>query len=254
MSELRIYVCGRLAVEHPALTILEHAFPARQGRRLWAFLVLHRRGPVARERMADAVWGDDAPDTWDTTLNTVVSRLRSLIRPIARLEPAFTIHGEIGRYRLHLPPGTFVDLERARLAMHNAETLLRTGDIGASLSEARVAVEIAARGLLDGEAGPWIEGQRRELFDIQLHSLECTAEAELARGNANLAEHEASHLIRLDPLRESGYRLLMRALAAGGNHAAASSAMRDCRRALHERAGMSPSPDTELLFRNITGG
>src|SRR6188472_2334801 len=36
---LRIYVCGRLALSKGDIVITEKAFPARQGRRLWAYLV-----------------------------------------------------------------------------------------------------------------------------------------------------------------------------------------------------------------------
>ena len=44
-GSLRIQLCGRLALERGRAVVGEDAFPARQGRRLWAFLVLHRRQP-----------------------------------------------------------------------------------------------------------------------------------------------------------------------------------------------------------------
>src|SRR5215213_8298495 len=40
---VRVYVCGRLAVELGENVLREADFPARQGRRLWTYLVLHRR-------------------------------------------------------------------------------------------------------------------------------------------------------------------------------------------------------------------
>ena len=133
---------------------------------------------------------------------------------MAAVVPNLAIRGEVGRYVLSLPTNVFVDAERARTGLHIAETALRRGDCDTSLSESRVAMEIAARGFLGGEDAPWIEGQRRALADLRLHALECTVEAELLRGNPAIAEREAEQLIVLDPLRESGYRLLMRAKAA----------------------------------------
>jgi DNA-binding SARP family transcriptional activator len=251
---LRLYICGRLAVEIGDLVIGEAAFPARQGRLLWAFLVLHRRWPVARDDLAAAVWGDAVPDTWDVALNVLISRLRAVLRPVADRTPALSIRGEVGRYVLTLPGDVFVDAERARTALHAAETALRGRDCATALSEARVAMEIAARGFLGGEDGPWIEGQRRALADLRIHALECTIEAELLRGNPAIAEREAEHLLILDPLRESGYRLLMRALAAGGNAAQAFRVMEDCRRRLHDAAGLNPSAETESVFRSLTTG
>jgi DNA-binding SARP family transcriptional activator len=249
---LRIYICGCLALEHGDLVLGEGAFPARQGRRLWAFLVLRRRWPVPRDEMAAAVWGDAVPDAWDITLNALVSRLRAVLRPVTARVPEVGIRGEVGRYVLTLPGAVFVDAERARSGLHAAETALRRRDCETALSEARVAMEIAARGFLGGEDAPWIEGQRRALLDLQLHALECTVEAELLRGNPDIAEREAEYLLFLDPLRESGYRLLMRALAAGGNAAQAVRVMEDCRRRLRDEGGMAPSIETEHVFQSVT--
>src|SRR5712691_4273864 len=110
---LRVYVCGRLAVEQRNILVREAELPARQGRRLWAFLVLKRRLPVARDEIASAVWGDAIPDAWDVALNSLVSRLRAALRPIAAAVPELAIQSEVGRYGLVLPGGTFVDVERA---------------------------------------------------------------------------------------------------------------------------------------------
>lgn len=252
MPPLRIYVCGRLAVESGEVVLTEGAFPARQGRRLWAYFVLNRRQPVARIDLAAAVWGDSIPDAWDVALNALVSRLRAFLRPVIVTAPEVAIRGEVGRYVLALPDDAFVDAERARTGLHTAETALRRRDYETALSEARVAMEIAARGFLGGEDGPWIEGQRRALADLRSHALECTVEAELIRGNPSIAEREAEQLLLLDPLRESGYRLLMRALAAGGNAALVVRVMDDCRRRLRDEAGLDPSPETERVFQTVT--
>jgi DNA-binding SARP family transcriptional activator len=247
---LRIYVCGRLAIERDATIIRETGFPARQGRRLWGNLVLNRLRPISREDLAEAVWGDELPDAWHVALNTLVSRLRTAVRPVSGGGSGLDLRGEVGRYELVVPEGTFVDVERARRAVHDAETALRRGEEEA-ISEARVAMEIARRGFLPGEEGIWIEGVRRELAVIASRALECTIEAELRRGHAESAEREARYLITLDPLRESAYRLLMRALAAEGNVAAVPAVMAECREVLARRAAMAPSRETEHVFERL---
>lgn len=249
---LRIYICGRLAIERDQKILRETDFPARQGRRLWAALVLGRRRPAGRERLAEAVWGDAIPDAWDTALNALVSRLRGTLRRLGDGPSAPSLLGEVGRYELLFPGETFVDFERARAAIHAAETSLRGGDHHAALTEARVAMEIAGRGFLPGEEGSWIEAARSELSDITVRALECTVQGELLRGNPFAAEREARYLLGLDPLRESGYRLLMRALAASGNGAQLTGVAADCRRILLEQAGVEPSAETERVFRELT--
>ena len=47
-APLRVYICGRPALEAGAVVVREADLPGRQGRRLWVFLVLQRRGPVSR--------------------------------------------------------------------------------------------------------------------------------------------------------------------------------------------------------------
>jgi DNA-binding SARP family transcriptional activator len=250
---LRIQLCGRLAVERGAAVMGEAAFPARQGRRLWAFLVLHRHQPAGRGDVAAAVWGDAIPDAWDDALSALVSRLRRSLRPVTGDCPEPAIRGGEGRYLLALPPGSVVDLEQATGALHRAEVHLRQGALSAALAEARVATEVAARGFLNGEGGDWVEGQRQRLAEIRVHALECTVTAELARDNAALAEREAELLVALAPLRESGHRLLMQALVAGGNRAQAVVAYDRCRRLLADQVGIAPSPETERLYRQIIG-
>ena len=250
-APLRIQLCGRLAIERGSALVGEDAFPARQGRRLWAFLVLHRRQPAGREDVAAAVWGEAMPDAWDDALSVLISRLRRSLLPIAHACPEPAIKGGEGRYRLELPPGSVVDLERAMAALHRAEGLIRQKAWGAVVAEAQVTTEIAARGFLNGERGDWIEGQRRLLGEARVHALESTIVAELARGHAALAERDAEQLVALAPLREAGHRLLIQALVAGGNPGQAVLAYHRCQRLLREQVGVAPSAEMEELFQQL---
>lgn len=231
--------------------MLEGDFPARQSRRLWAYLVINRRRPVGRDELVDAIWGDDLPDSWSTTITVLVSRIRRMLRQIPLDPDQFGIHGEVGRYSLVLPDETFIDYERARSAGHTTDTLLRQERWDEALGEARVAMEIASRGFLIGEDSPWIHGVSSQLAEVRFRALEGTSKAELARGHFDLAEREARALLRIDPLRESGYRLLMRALAAGGNLAGVPAVMDECRSTLLDRLDVAPSATTEETYQQL---
>lgn len=253
METLRIYLCGRLAIECGDQAIREADLPGRQGRRVWAYLVVHRRGPVGRDELAGAVWGEEQqPDAWDEALSALVSKLRAMLRPLSSVAE-LSIDRSVGRYALQLPSDTFIDLERAKAAVHEAERLGHEGEFAGAWAEAHIAGEITARGFLPGEDLPWIAGQRRALADIHMRALELAAEAELRRGRPEGAQFEARQLIQADPLYESGYRLLMRALAASGNRAEAARVIDECRAVLRTQAGMAPSQETEQTFREITG-
>lgn len=246
---MRISVCGRLRLETGAGVVEEGSLPGRLGRRLWVYLVLNRRRPVGRGELTVALWGEDSPDAADASLNALASRLRSAI---TRVAPEVELRASGGSYALGLPGDVFIDRERAWTAIHHVQTLRRQGDVAEAWAEAVIANEIAARGLLPGEDGAWIVAERRTLRDIELQALEAIGEAEIDRRRADEAERVGRRLIAADPLRESGYRLLMRALGAGGNPAQAGRVMEECRAALRA-AGVSPSPETVKVYREVLG-
>ena len=157
-----------------------------------------------------------------------------------------------GSYSLVLPADAFVDRERAWSAIHHVQAIRRAGDVGGAWAEAVIANEIAARGFLPGEEGDWIEAERRVLRDVELQALEAIAEAEIDQRRPSEAERVARRLIARDALRESGYRLLMRALAAAGNGAQAARVMEECRLALGG-AAVAPSAETLRVYREVSG-
>jgi SARP family transcriptional regulator, regulator of embCAB operon len=250
-TPVRVFVCGRLAIEAGDLILLEKDFPARHGRLMWVYLVLERRRAIGRDELAGAIWGDEIPDGWDVALNVLASRLRAAIKPVTGGEPAICLKGDIGRYELTLPLETFIDFERAKYGLHLAEAAMQSRDLESAVSESRVAMEIAARGILDGEQLPWVINQRRFLEQLRIHAMECTAEAELRRGNPRLAEREAEGLLSIDALNEAVYRIKMRAATALGNSSGVVRTMEQCRRSLHEQAGMRPSAETERVYQEL---
>ena len=247
---MRVLVCGDLRVEGSGGLLAQRDLPGRLGRRLWSYLVLSRRRPVGMDELATALWGDEVPDAWEASVHALISRVR---RAVGGVEPEVAIKATGVGYALALPADAFVDRERAWDAIHHVRAVQRTGDSVAAWAEAVIAHEIAGRGFLPGESGEWIEAERHLLRGIELQALEAIAEAELSRARPDEAERVARSLIAADPLRESGYRLLMRSLAAAGNGAAAAGVMAECRTAL-AAVGATPGAETERAFRSAIGG
>src|SRR3954447_17392802 len=101
-ARTRIHLCGRLRVE-VAGRRREDELHGRQGRLALAFLVLHRRRPVARDELVEVLWSQNGAPPSEGALSPVLSRLRRAIAP-ATLEGRETV-------LLCLPEPVWVDVE-----------------------------------------------------------------------------------------------------------------------------------------------
>jgi DNA-binding SARP family transcriptional activator len=112
---------------------------------------------------------------------------------------------------------------------------------------------VAERDFLPGEDAPWIDEIRHQLTELRLRALECYAAAGLGLGGTELAAavRAGRQLTRVAPLRESGYRYLMQALAAQGNLAEALGVYGQLAECLRDQLGVSPSPATRKLYERL---
>ena len=245
-SATRIQICGRLVATIGARRV-EDLLPGRQGRLLFVYLVCNRLRSFSRAELIDALWPDDPPEAADTALSALLSKLR-------RAVGSDTIEGR-SELRLSLPRDAFVDFEAATEALHRAESAVRRSAWADAWGPARVALHTAGRGFLVGERAPWVEERRRQLDDVRIRAHECVAATGLGLGGAEIdsALRSGRALVELAPLRESGYRLLMQALAADGNAAEALGVYDILRLRLREELGAAPSPATQELHRALLG-
>lgn len=240
---LRVQICGTLAIERDGQR-LDGLLPGRQGRLLFTYLVVNRHRQVPRDEVAEALWREPDPAAVDARLNPLVSKLR-------RVFGADAIDGR-STLRLCLA-GAWIDREAAAEAIHRAESAVAQQDWARAWGPSLTALFTAERGFLPGEDAPWIDEIRHELAELRLRALECYAAAGLGLGGTELAAavRAGRQLTRLAPLRESGYRYLMRALAAQDNLAEALGVYGQLSDCLREQLGVSPSPATRDLYERL---
>ena len=240
---MRVQICGTLAVERDGQR-LEGMLPGRQGRLLFTYLVVNRHRRIPRDEVAEALWREPDPAAVDARLNPLVSKLR-------RIFGADSVDGR-SALRLCLPDA-WVDLEAAAEAIHRAESSVAQREWTRAWGPSLTALFAAERGFLPGEDALWIDEVRHELTEVRLRALECYAAAALGLGGTELAAavRAGRQLTRLAPLRESGYRYLMRALAAQDNLAEALGVYGLLSECLRDQLGVSPSPATRDLYEEL---
>src|SRR2546425_2858367 len=122
-DDLKVFLTGRVAIETDGVVIEEARFPGRQGRLLFAYLAAEQGRPVPRDELAEALWGETPPATWDKALTVLVSKLRALLAENG-IDATNVLTGAFGCYRLDLPEECWVDVVAATNAAREAEEAL----------------------------------------------------------------------------------------------------------------------------------
>lgn len=247
---VRISLTERLAVEANGASAGEQRFPGRQGRILFAYLATQKGRPVPRDELAEVLWGEELPATWEKALRVLMTKLRALLAECG-IDGSTALTSAFGCYQLTLPAGAWIDVDVAATALECAEAALVEGDLDTARSEGSIAAALARRSFLPGEDGPWVEERRRDLREVLVRSLECLRDASLGAGEFAEAVRHAEEVTELEPFRESGHRRLMESHAAAGNPAEALRVYERCRRFLADELGAYPSPQTESIYRDL---
>jgi len=197
-------------------------------RALLGFLLLHPNENVKRDRLIDALWGDEPPERAQNALQVAVHGLRKLLGP-ERIETV----GDA--YRVRVEPGE-LDLARFR------ELLERSP--GAALALWRGPA-------LSGIYAPFATAEAARLEELRLAAIEGRIEAELASGEHELLVPELEALIAEHPFRERLRGQLMLALYRTGRQAEALDAYQEARRVLVNELGIEPMRELQELERAI---
>ncbi|MGH9225480.1 MAG: BTAD domain-containing putative transcriptional regulator [Acidimicrobiales bacterium] len=239
---------GRLALVVDGVAA-DDAGLGKLGRSALAYLVLERHRPVSRDELADALWGEDLPATWEAALRGVVSRVRATLTGAG-----IGVGSQFGCYQLSVPAGVSVtvDVERVAAAVEEAQRDLSASPDRALAGAANV-VDVTGAVFLPGSSGHWVERRQADLAALHLRALEVVSAAASACGDHGRAVAAAKQAVDRAPLRESAHQRLMAAHFRAGDRAAALAAYERCRAALADELGVSPSPQTDRLYVRLLG-
>ncbi len=215
------------------------ALGGQKPRALLAVLALEPGRVVSVDRLVEALWPGDPPETAAHAVQVYVSQLRKALGPvIATRAPG---------YVLELPPER-IDLHRFERLATEGRAALETGDAASAEVGLREALALwRGPALADFVYEPFAQTQIARLEELRATVLEERIEADLALGRHVQLVAELEALVQADRLRERPRAQLMLALYRSGRQADALAAYRDARETLVEELGIDPGPELREL-------
>jgi LuxR family maltose regulon positive regulatory protein len=240
-------------------------FPRSAAAALVACLAL-RRGAVRRETLAEALWPGLAARASRNRFDVALNAARRALEPsVPARGPFQVLTSEGGLCRL-AGSGITTDVGVYDRLARDCEGFLErrararwSGGGGPDAREARRALAPLEQALAAyrGELLPefpdavWAEAERERLRDRHHRLLVGLAAIALSLAEPARTIEAARRVLAEDPLHEEALRLVMRALAAEGERAAALRLYRDFERRLAAELDTEPGPETAALGREL---
>src|SRR5947209_108827 len=209
-------------------------------RALLAVLLLNANRVVPRDRLIDALWDEEPPETARKAVQVYVSQLRKLLGPdVLQTRPP--------GYLLRVEPG-MLDLDRFETVLRDA----RDADPGTAANKLREALALfRGRPLADFANDRFAQAEIVRMEELRLVALEERIEAELRLGRHGELVPELEALTDEHPLRERLCRQRMLALYRCGRQAEALKVYQSARRELVEELGIEPGRELRELHQAI---
>jgi predicted ATPase/DNA-binding SARP family transcriptional activator len=211
-------------------------------RMLLARLALDPGRPVPAAVLIDGLWGAEPPADAPNALQSLVSRLRKVLRA-----DGVTLDSGPGGYRLDIAREDVDAFRFERLAAEGRAELAAGRDSGAA------AVLVEALGLWHGDAlsdvveAPFARAPATRLEDLRLEAAEDRFEAEIRLGRHAVVLADVKEAAARHPLRERLAGLWMRALCAADRQPEALAVYEDVRTALADQLGVDPSAELKEI-------
>jgi len=230
---VRISLLGPVQVTADGETL---AGIAPRHRAVLAYLLLNAARVISTEKLIDAVWGIDAPDTARSQIHAAVTALRRAFRNAE------------AKGIVETRPGGYVALpEPGQLDLHEFTRLVAEGRF-------REALALWHGDALAGVHAYYAPTARALLEDRRLAAVECLMQAELDAGHHDRVLAELTGHVAAQPLRERLVGQLVVALHRCGRQGDALAAARSYRTALAEEQGLDPGQAFVELERTVLTG
>ncbi len=233
---LQVYLFGALRLVTDGAPHTFHGLPKTLP--IFAYLLLHRRRPLKRARLACTFWADESEETARTNLRRHLHDLRHALPP-APAGPWLLAEGDAVQWNPVAP--CWLDVAEFERFSAAPDTLA-------------AAIPLYTGDLLPEIYDDWSFFERERLRDLFFADLERLTARHAAQGDLQAAIGYAGQIRRHDPLREDAARQLMALHYRAGDRGAALQEYRRIAQALHDELDAPPMPETTAVYEAILRG
>ncbi|WP_205825693.1 AfsR/SARP family transcriptional regulator [Microbispora catharanthi] len=206
---------------------------APRHRAVLAYLLLNAGRVIGIERLIDAMWGYDRPDTARSQIHASITAIRKVLRGAGAVG---LLETRAGGYIARPEPGQVDAQEFTELV---------------AAGELRKALDLWSGEALEDVHAHYVTGVRELWNDRRLSAYERLVEGELAAGRHGDLLDELAAQVAADPLREKLNGHLVLALHRAGRQPDALAAARAYRTALADEQGLDPGHAFTELERAV---
>lgn len=219
-------------------------------RALLAALAVNRRRAVSSQALADIVWNEEPPDSYQASLQVFVSNIRKALRN-SGVDPATVLRTESSGYRLDITDDE-CDLGRFEATRKAAIEAGAAGDHESASRLYGAALEQWSGRALDDLSGTRFADTFATAMDEErLLVASARIDAEIACGRASSVVGELVAMTNEHPMREPLWVQLITALYLSGRQADALEACRRVRAVLADELGIDPGPALAELEKRV---
>lgn len=219
-------------------------------RALLAALAVNRRRAVSSQALADIVWNEEPPDSYQASLQVFVSNIRKALRN-SGVDPATVLRTESSGYRLDITDDE-CDLGRFEATRKAAIEAGAAGDHESASRLYGAALEQWSGRALDDLSGTRFADTFATAMDEErLLVASARIDAEIACGRASSVVGELVAMTNEHPMREPLWVQLITSLYLSGRQADALEACRRVRAVLADELGIDPGPALVELEKRV---
>jgi LuxR family maltose regulon positive regulatory protein len=251
--QLRVVTLGNFQTWLGIQPVPSNGWRREKARQLFQLLLTYRDAPLDRDQIIEYLWPGQDPATAGRNFKVALNTLYQVLEPERQPGSDSTyILREGSIYSLRPGADIWLDTVEFTRRIQQGEAVLE------NRPEEGMTIIQSALDLYQGEYLPearyetWTAAEREHLAVLFLRAADRLSDLYLQKGEPQKSAELCQRILICDNCWERAYRHLMVAYDQMGDHGQLARTYQRCVQTLRQELDVSPAPETEALYRELT--